>query len=183
MRAPYPQELVLQHIPTVLALVAWPLLARRFPVSDRTASCLAAFLLLHVLGARYLYSYVPYDEWLRVLFGTDLSASLGLRRNHYDRLVHFAFGALLVRPVREVLVSHFRVPPRLASYAALEFILASSMLYELLEWGLSVVLAPEMAGEYNGQQGDPWDAQKDMALAALGALFTTAAVRLGPRST
>jgi len=28
-----------------------------------------------------------------------------------------------------------------------------------------------MADDYNGQQGDMWDAQKDMALAGLGALI------------
>ena len=30
-------------------------------------------------------------------------------------------------------------------------------------------MSPENAHVYNGQQGDFWDAQKDLALAALGA--------------
>lgn len=34
------------------------------------------------------------------------------------------------------------------------------------------------ADAYNGQQGDPWDAQKDMALAGLGALTTAIWLRL-----
>ena len=178
IQAPYPKEMVLQHVPTALALGTWAILARRFPLSDGSALCLAAILLLHVLGARYLYSYVPYDDWLRHLFGADLTSTLGWRRNHYDRLVHLAFGALSVRPAREILVAHLRMPRRLASYAAFEFVLAVSAVYELVEWILSIVLAPEAAGEYNGQQGDPWDAQKDMALAAAGALFALALGRM-----
>ena len=31
---------------------------------------------------------------------------------------------------------------------------------------------PENAENYNGQQGDIWDAHQDMFLATLGALFT-----------
>jgi putative membrane protein len=46
------------------------------------------------------------------------------------------------------------------------------MLYELFEWGLSMVLAPGHADAYNGQQGDVWDAQKDMAFALVGAAIT-----------
>lgn len=45
------------------------------------------------------------------------------------------------------------------------------MIYELLEWGLSIGLSPEDAENYNGQQGDMWDAHKDMFLATIGALL------------
>jgi putative membrane protein len=57
-------------------------------------------------------------------------------------------------------------------------ILATSLLYELFEYGLTLTLAPEMADSYNGQQGDIWDAHKDMALATIGALMAAVAVRL-----
>jgi putative membrane protein len=62
----------LQHIPTVLALLAWPAVTRRYPLTNAAASCFAAFLLMHILGARYIYSYVPYDHWSQHLFGFDL---------------------------------------------------------------------------------------------------------------
>jgi putative membrane protein len=45
------------------------------------------------------------------------------------------------------------------------------MLYEVFEWLLSVFLSPDQAEAYNGQQGDMWDPQKDMALAMLGAIL------------
>jgi putative membrane protein len=181
IRAPYPQDMILQHIPTVVALIAWPFLARRYPVSDTAATCLAAFLLLHVLGARYLYSNVPYDGWTKALLGLDLTARFGLRRNHFDRLVHFAFGVLFVRPVWEIEVRHLHLPRRAAWFTALEFVLAVSMLYELFEWAISVVLAPDAADAYNGQQGDLWDAQKDMAFALAGAVLALALLALTRR--
>jgi putative membrane protein len=168
---PYPGEMYLQHIPTVAVLLSWPFLARRYPLTNVAVACLAAFLLLHVLGARYLYSNVPYDLWSQHLLGFEITTRFGFRRNHFDRLVHFAFGALWVRPIWEVCHRHFQVPRRFAWYTAFEFVLAFSMLYELVEWGLSIVLAGPDADAYNGQQGDMWDAQKDMSFALLGAVL------------
>ena len=46
--------------------------------------------------------------------------------------------------------------------------------YEIFEWGIAVVMAPNYAESYNGQQGDLWDPQKDMALALLGSLVSLA---------
>jgi putative membrane protein len=43
------------------------------------------------------------------------------------------------------------------------------MLYEVFEWLLTLLLSPKDADSYNGQQGDMWDAQKDMGLALLGS--------------
>ena len=47
-----------------------------------------------------------------------------------------------------------------------------SMAYEIFEWLLTVFLSPEDADSYNGQQGDMWDAQKDMALALVGSTLS-----------
>jgi len=171
IRPPFPRELALQHVPTVFMLFALPIAARRWKLSNAAFACIAAFMLFHVLGARYIYSYVPYDQWSEKLFGVNLTQRFGFRRNHYDRVVHFLFGALWLVPVWEIATGVFKVPRRFAYYAAVEFVLAFSMIYELFEWGLSVVLSPHDAGAYNGQQGDIWDAQKDMSCAALGALL------------
>ena len=45
------------------------------------------------------------------------------------------------------------------------------MIYELFEWSLTFLMA-NGAEDYNGQQGDSWDAHKDMALAMLGSLIS-----------
>ena len=48
-----------------------------------------------------------------------------------------------------------------------------SLLYEVFEWMLTLFISGEGATDYNGQQGDIWDAQKDMALAMLGSTLMT----------
>jgi len=174
---PYPEIAPLQHIPTMLLLVASPWLLRRWPLSTASVACIAAFMALHTLGGRYAYSNVPYDHWARTLTGTSLSDAFGWTRNHYDRLVHFAFGALSVIPVAEVARRWGGLGARGAALTVLAWVLAISCLYEVFEWLLTIVAAGETADRYNGQQGDIWDAQKDMALATLGAILVLA---MGP---
>ena len=168
---PYPEVALLQHIPTLVFLLASPSLLRRWPLSTAALACIIAFLALHTLGGRYAYSNVPYDDWARALTGTTLSDAFGWTRNHYDRLVHFAFGALSVVPVAEIARRWGGLTPRGAILAVLGWVLAISCLYEMFEWLLTIVAAGATADRYNGQQGDIWDAQKDMALATLGAIL------------
>jgi len=174
---PYPEVALLQHIPTMLLIVAAPWLLRRWPLSTSAVACIVAFMALHTLGGRYAYSNVPYDDWARSLTGTSLSDAFGWTRNHYDRLVHFAFGALSVIPVAEIARRWGGLGPRGAALTVLGWVLAISCLYEIFEWLLTIVAAGETADRYNGQQGDIWDAQKDMALATLGAILVMA---MGP---
>lgn len=168
--APYPAVAPLHHIPTVLLMLAAPWLLRRWPLSNAAVACILAFFLLHTLGGRYTYSNVPYDAWSRALTGHDIGSTFGWTRNHYDRLVHFAFGLFAVRPVGEALIRHGGLGWRGAIAGAILFSLAVGALYEIFEWLLTLLAADATADDYNGQQGDPWDAQKDMALALLGSL-------------
>lgn len=177
--APYPRQMLLQHVPTLAALLAWPAIQNRVKLSDCAASGLALFLLLHILGARYIYSYVPYDDWARLLTGRTLTDIFSFQRNHYDRLVHFAFGLLFTRPAFEILTRRFGLSRALARYVSTECILAASALYELFEWSLTLVLGGQDVEAYNGQQGDLWDAHKDMALALFGSLCTLPFLRRG----
>ena len=174
---PYPDVALLQHIPTMLLIVAAPWLLRRWPLSTASVACIVVFMALHTLGGRYAYSNVPYDDWVQVLTGTTLSELFGWTRNHYDRFVHFAFGALSVIPVAEIARRWGGLGPRGAVLTVLGWVLAISCLYEIFEWLLTIVAAGETADRYNGQQGDIWDAQKDMALATLGAILVLAIPR------
>jgi len=164
----YPGNTWLQVGPVALALpFAWRALARA-PISSASAACMTAFVLLHLLAARWSYSFVPYDAWL---------PALASERNHFDRLVHFAFGALAMAPLVEAGVRHWGLSARMALVFAITFVLAAGGLYEIFEWSLTLTLAPEDAGAYNGEQGDMFDAQKDMALAGLGAVLVAPLVR------
>lgn len=175
---PYPALAPLQNLPT-LALVgglAWSL--RRWPLPTSAVACLGLFLLLHTLGGRYIYSFVPYDRWALTLGLPEPTRAFGLARNCYDRLVHFSFGLLAVHPIAAWLVRHGAVGRRLALYIAVEFVFAGSALYEVFEWLLTLAMAGDQADAYNGQQGDMWDAQKDMACAGAGAILAAVAIGL-----
>ena len=150
-----------------LAVVA----LRRWPPSNAAAACVTCFVVLHLIAARWSYSFVPYDDWLKFLGIGDFDANAGFERNMFDRLVHFAFGLLAILPFCEIASRYGRLSPRQALAGAILFVLAVGGLYEIFEWSLTMALAPADAGAYNGEQGDMFDSQKDMAIAAAGALL------------
>ncbi len=167
----YPSNTWLQVGPVAVLLPLTIVALRRWPVSNAAAACMAGFVLLHLLAARWSYSFVPYDAWLSALGGDPASGTPGAERNMFDRLVHFSFGGLAVVPFVELAVRYGRLGRGQAVAGSLLFVLAVGGLYEVFEWGLTLALSPEAAGAYNGEQGDIFDSQKDMAIAALGALL------------
>ena len=94
---------------------------------------------------------------------------MGWDRNHFDRLVHFSYGLLLAYPIKELYSRVANAEGFWGYFFPLELTMASSMIYELIEWGAAVVFGGELGMEFLGTQGDIWDAHKDMALASLGA--------------
>ena len=50
------------------------------------------------------------------------------------------------------------------------FVMSHSVIYEMIEWLAAELFGGELGVAYLGTQGDVWDAQKDMALAAAGAV-------------
>jgi putative membrane protein len=83
-------------------------------------------------------------------------------------------GVLAVPVYAEASERHAGAGRRAALWNALLFVGMVSAAYEIFEWLLTMVVAPDMAADYNGQQGDPWDAQKDMAMAIVGAVLAVA---------
>jgi len=148
-----------------LTFVAAPFLAwayRRRRLSDRAWVQITIFLVLHTIGSHYTYSEVPVGFWVQ--------RALGLARNHYDRLVHFSFGLLVLRPIREIGFGRTREPgPVAVAYFTVAGVALWSALYEVLEWAVAAVVDPAAGTAYLGTQGDQWDAEKDMGLAILGA--------------
>lgn len=176
---PYPELAPLQHGPTVLFTIAAPFLLRRWPMSNAAVGCIFTFLLLHTLGGRYIYSYVPYDQWARAITGHDISGTFGLARNGYDRVVHFAFGALLTLPFAQAARRYGGMRRGWSLAFAFAMVGLVGALYEIFEWLLSIVAVGNTADWYNGQQGDVWDAQKDMAIAQIGSTFAILALLIG----
>ena len=164
----YRQDWLLEN---VLVLVAVPLLvatSRRLRFSNFAYTCLFIFFVLHEIGAHYTYSEVPWREWLHLrAAGTGPDAA---GRNHYDRFVHFCYGALVFQAVWELFAARANAQRLWRYLMPVMFLMAHSVIYELIEWGAAVMFGGDLGVAYLGTQGDEWDAQKDMAMAVAGVL-------------
>lgn len=147
---------------------------RSFRLSRVSYTLIFVFLVLHELGAHYTYSLVPYDDWCRRFLRFSPDQLLGLERNHYDRLIHFSYGLLFAYPIREMFLRVVDVRGFWGYVLPLDVTMSTSMIYELIEWGVAAVFGGEAGQSFLGTQGDIWDAHKDMAFASLGALVSMA---------
>ena len=135
---------------------------RKFAFSDLSYLLMLIYLGIHEWGAHYKYSDVPLGEWIKPILHTT--------RNHYDRIAHFSFGALLAYPMREICIRVLRVSGNWQYYLPVECTMAFSAVYEILEAFMANILTPERGEEFVGMQGDMWDSQEDMFVAGLGAV-------------
>ncbi|HLP28035.1 MAG TPA: DUF2238 domain-containing protein [Candidatus Didemnitutus sp.] len=137
---------------------------RRFKFSDLSYSLAFVYIMLHILGAQHTYAEAP--------VGYAIKDLLGLERNPYDRIVHFSFGLLLAYPMRDYFRNKFQWPNWVCWVLPAEITLSFSGMYELIEYGVADIFFPGLGTNYLGTQGDPWDAQKDMAMAFVGAILS-----------
>ena len=143
---------------------------RRLELSTTSYFLLAAFIILHIVGAHYTYARMPLGLWAKDYFG--------LSRNHYDRFAHGAFGFLLVFPVRELLLRFSGISRRWSFWLAPAIIFAVSGFFEIIESVVAEIVAPGQGVEWLGGLGDEWDAQNDMLSALAGSLSMMAIVAL-----
>jgi len=160
----YPIDWILENLLTYIYGALLIFTHRRFKFSNLSYGLFTVFLTLHMIGAHYTYAQTPIGFWMQEWFGFS--------RNHYDRVVHFCFGLLLVVPMREAMVRIVGVPLRWSRFMAVVMILAFSSFYELLEMWTAIIVSPELGNAYLGIQGDVWDAQRDTFLAFVGAILT-----------
>lgn len=167
----YPQDWFLENILVVIFLVYLWGTVDRLTMSKASYTLIFMFLAVHEIGSHYTYAEVPYDAVFKSLTGTSFNELVGWERNNFDRVVHFLYGLLLGYPIREL---YFRIADARGFWGyflPLEFTMATSMLYELIEWGAANVVGGDLGMAYLGTQGDIWDAHKDMVLASAGALL------------
>lgn len=116
----------------------------------------------HTVGGHYTFERVPFD-WFNDLFGFE--------RNMFDRVGHFSVG-FFAFGILEFLLVRRSMSRTLAVLFAIFTIAFVAMTYELIEWGYAVYGGNAEAGaNFLGSQGDVWDAQKDMLMDTLGAVF------------
>lgn len=153
---------ITENVLTAVFLIGMTISYQRFKFSDLSYTLIFLYLLLHIYGAEYTYSENPFGYWLK--------DTLGLARNHYDRIVHFSFGLLLTYPMRDYFRNWFGWPIWVCWVLPVEITMSFSGIYEIIEWLVADVFFPHEGTAYLGTQGDVWDAQKDMALAFIGAV-------------
>jgi putative membrane protein len=152
----------LEIFPILIAAPILVLTARRFPLTTLTYALLAIHAIILMVGGHYTYARVPIGYWVQQL--------LGLARNDYDRLGHFAQGFIPAILIREILLRTSPVRPgRWLFVIVTAMCLAFSACYEFFEWGAAVA-GGTAADAFLGTQGDVWDTQWDMFCALIGAI-------------
>ncbi len=154
---------IIENTLTIIALFSLTLSYKKFKFSDLSYTLIFIYVFLHVYGAMYTYSENPFGYWLK--------DTLDLQRNQYDRIVHFSFGFLLGYPLRDYFKNWFDWPNWVCWVLPIEITMSFSGAYEIIEWLVADVFFTHQGDAYLGTQGDIWDAQKDMALAFIGAVL------------
>ena len=164
---------LLENLLVFVAIIVLVSTYHRFQFSNATYCLIGLFLALHAIGAHYTYAKVPAGFWIEDL--------LHLNRNHFDRVIHFGFGLLLVYPVQELLQRAAGVRVTWLPWLALATIFAMSSFFEILEAIIAQIVRPDLGAAYLGTQGDIWDAQKDMTAAIVGGILATMAISAAGR--
>ena len=153
---------VLEVIPVVIVVPLLLLTFRRFPLTTLLYALIGVHALILVVGGHYTYAQVPLGFWLQDLFEFS--------RNNYDRIGHLAQGFIPAIAVREILIRRSPLQSgRWLPFVTVAICLAVSAVYEFLEWWTAVG-AGVAAEQFLATQGDIWDTQWDMFLAACGAV-------------
>jgi putative membrane protein len=157
---------VLEVFPVMIGVPVLIYVYPRFRFSRLVSTLMALHAIILMVGGRYTYAEVPFGFWMR--------DALGLARNHYDRIGHFAQGFVPAMVAREILIR--RSPLRDSQWLPFVVVcvcLAFSAFYELIEFWTALATGGA-ADAFLGTQGDPWDTQWDMMLALIGALIAVA---------
>ena len=157
---------IMEVAPVVVVLLILWATRERFPLTPLLYALIFVHAGVLMLGGHYSYARVPLGDWLR--------DGLGLARNPYDGIGHFAQGFIPAIAARELLLRHTGLQRGAWLFVVVTGVcLGVSALYELIEWGAAIALG-QGAEDFLGTQGDPWDTQKDVALAGVGAVASLA---------
>jgi len=161
----HPQDWLLENVLVFLffPFIVW--MDKRHNYSLLSIILLLIFASLHSLGSHYTYAEMEHFNAITQFFGFE--------RNHFDRLVHFLFGLLLFRILFEMITPGIATVKTALIYT-FTMIISISALYEIVEWFAVIIFHPGLGTAFLGTQGDIWDAQHDMLVAAIGALINMA---------
>ena len=138
---------------------------KKFRFSNTSYTLILVFLILQIIGSHYTYSQVPIGFWLQDL--------LDLSRNHYDRIVHFAFGLFLYLPTLELYRKLSNNYSKIFfNYLIVFFIImAAGAIFEVAEYLVILTISPDLGSNYLGTQGDHLDPYQDLALKLISSFI------------
>ena len=149
-------------VPGLLAITVLMVVYRRFRFATVVYIVAVIHFLVLAIGGRYTYAESPIGFWMQDL--------LRLERNPFDRVGHFMQGFTPALVARELLLRTTKLERgSWLRFIVVSICLAFSAFYELLEWWWVILFYPDVGPDWLGHQGDPFDAQADMLMAALGA--------------
>src|SRR3989344_8469789 len=155
-----------ENILTVLFIGFLVLTYKKFRFSNFTYSVLFFFMILHTIGSYYSYAEMPLFDLIKSL--------LGLSRNNYDRIVHFLFGLIFFFPIYEFISRKFNIKGSWGFLFVFLIIAALKGIFEIIEWLYVLITRSDaiIVANYLGEQGDLWDAQKDMFVGIIGSIIS-----------
>lgn len=160
-----PYDRVTWWLETAPVMIAVPLLLAtytRFRLTTLLYVLIALHAIVLVVGAKYTYARVPLFDDLKEFFNHS--------RNSYDGVGHFVQGFVPAMVARELLLR--TSPLRRGKWLSALIVfscLGISAVYEIIEY-IAAIAGGGTSEAFLGTQGDPWDTQKDMALAGIGAI-------------
>ncbi len=172
---PYSRSVwIAENIPIVLIVSVLTIFyLKNIRFSNTAYLMMSCLIFMHTVGGHYTFERVPFD-WFSRMFGFE--------RNMYDRIAHFSVG-FYAYPILEMTGRHHVISKRWVSVLfAVCVIAAVAMSYEIIEWIYAASSDPASGSAFLGSQGDIWDAQKDMLMDTLGALFAVALYQLSRSS-
>jgi putative membrane protein len=153
---------ILEVFPAIIGFFVLLFTFKRFTFSYLTYVFILAHCYILFIGGHYTYAKMPLFDWIKDVFHQS--------RNSYDKLGHFFQGFVPAMITRELFIrSQVFKKEGWIPFLTVCVCCTISMLYEFLEWFVSVS-SGSSGDSFLGTQGDIWDTQSDMLSAMIGAI-------------
>lgn len=155
---------VAEALPAIIFVSILVITYKKFTFTNIAYVFIWINVILVLIGAHYTYPKVPFFNWIRDMFN--------LSRNHYDRFVHFFYGATAFTVIREFFVRrNILNKKKWLLPVVISICLASSTIYELVEFAAALIMGEGNTKDFLAMQGDVWDTQWDITMALIGVLI------------
>ncbi len=160
-----------ENLPVLIPVIILILTFNTFRFSNLSYLLITAFFMFHTFGGHYTFERTPFDFFNNLLTQLHVDFLFPADRNNFDRVGHFLVG-ILAYPIAELFLRKKWVSnSTTAIFLGIIALGFWGALYEIIEMQYAISEGGESGASFLGSQGDVWDAQKDMLLDILGAVF------------